>query len=384
MTAVTQRAGLAYSVAFIAFGLQSPQANAVPANAAVTDAGAAKARTLGFAVTSFPYALYKGADDCPDGMAVAAKAIYLAAATPGERARLTKPENLQEFEQKAYHTPDGKDLCEAPDYPRAPQRTPQGKISFGENLDGTADGAATETTCTHQKFKGPNGESAIDNQTYRVLGCSSNYRGFPGEEGYLESLRNAAFKDGGTTILIEISGVTDGRNDKNVTVGVYNGKSPMMLDANGHMLPYASLTVTDDEKFRTIAHGSIMNGVLITQPADISLQYDWGGYANYYHFKAAHLRLELKPDGTTAGMLTGYMPVSDMDPTPHAKQAGTEMVGYDCPSFSQAIRRYADGLKNPKTGQCTALSTAFNIQAIPAFVIHPQDAKKTVEITPVP
>ncbi len=159
ITAVTQRAGLAYSVAFIAFGLQSPPANAGSANAAVTDAGAAKARTLGFAVTSFPYALYKGADDCPDGMAIAAKAIYLAAATPPERARLTRPENLAEFEQKAYHTPDGKDLCEAPDYPRAPQRTPQGKISFGENLDGTTDGAATETTCAHQKFAGPNGEA---------------------------------------------------------------------------------------------------------------------------------------------------------------------------------------------------------------------------------
>jgi len=47
------------------------------ADAAPTDPANAKARTLGFAVTSLPYALAKNADDCPDGMAMAPKALYL-------------------------------------------------------------------------------------------------------------------------------------------------------------------------------------------------------------------------------------------------------------------------------------------------------------------
>jgi hypothetical protein len=382
MLTIMPRVGLVCSVAILAAGLLSPTAHAASANAAVTETGGAKARTLGFAVTSFPYALYKGANDCPDGLAMAAKEIYLAAAAPAERARLTKPENLKEFEQKAYHTTDGKDLCQAPDYPRAPQRTPQGKVSFGMNLDGTADGAATDTTCAHEKFNGPNGEPAVDNQTYRVLGCSSNFRGFPGEEGYLESLRNASFKDGGTTMLIEVMGVTDTQNDDDVTVGVYNGATPMMIDANGHMLPYASLTVTKDEKFRAVAHGKIVNGVLTTAPTDIALTYDFGGYPSYFHFKAARLRLELNPDGTANGMMAGYLAASDVDLTPHAKQESAEMIGYDCPTFSQAVRRFADGFKDPKTGQCTALSTAFDIKAIPAFVIHPDDAHRTAAATP--
>jgi hypothetical protein len=359
----------------------APEGHAGTASASPTDTGPAKPRTLGFAVTAFPYALYKGKDDCPDGLAMAAKEIYLAATTPAERARLTKPENLKEFEQKAYHTTDGKDLCQAPDYPRAPQRTPASKISYGMSLDGTADGAATDNTCAHEKFKTPDGE-VVDNQSYRVLGCSSNFRGFPGEEGYLESLKNASFKDGGTTILIEVMGITDGRDDENVTVGVYNGSSPMMIDANGHMLPYASLTVTSDEKFRALAHGKIVDGVLTTEPADIALTYDFGGYPSYFHFKGARIQLELNADGTAKGMLAGYVAASDVDLTPHSKQESAEMIGYDCPTFAQAVKRFADGYKDPKTGQGTALSTAFNIQAIPAFVIHPDDAKKTAAATP--
>jgi hypothetical protein len=81
-------------------------------------------------------------------------------------------------------------------------------------------------------------------------------------------------------------------------------------------------------------------------------------------------------------MLAGYIAASDVDLTPHAKQESAEMIGYDCPTFAQAVKRYADGFKDPKTGQCTALSTAFNIEAIPAFVIHPEDAKKTAAAAP--
>ena len=381
MGAIVPRTGLACA-ALLAASVFTAPAHAGSANAAVTETTAPKTRTLGFAVTSFPYAIYKGANDCPDGMAMAAKEIYLAASTPAERSRLTKPENLKEFEQKAYHTTDGKDLCQAPDYPRAAQRTTRSKISYGMSVDGTDDGHATDTTCAHEKFTGPNGEPAIDNQTYRVLGCSSNFRGFPGEEGYLESLRNAAFKDGGTTILIEVMGVTDPKNSDNVTVGVYNGTSPMMIDANGHMLPYASLTVTDDKKFQSTLHGKIENGVLTTQPGDIAIEYDFGGYPSYFHFKAARLKIQLNADGSAKGMLAGYLAASDVDLTSHAKQESAEMIGYDCPTFSQAVRRYADGFKDPKTGQCTAISTAFSITAIPAFVIHPEDSKKTAAAAP--
>jgi hypothetical protein len=345
---------------------------ALPAGAATAADGAGgHGRTIGLAVTKYPFALYKGADDCPDGMIKAAKELYLDSVSPAERARLQRLENLKEFEQKAYHTPDGRDLCEVPDYPRPPQRAPQGKVSFGMNLDGTSDGHATATSCAHEKFVGPDGQP-VDNQHYRLLGCQSNYRGFPGEEGYLESLRNSGIKDGGTTILIEIMGVDDEKNDDAVEVGIYNGADAMVIDPTGNvMLPYASLSVTSDPKYRSVGKGRIENGVVITEPMDVRIRYDFGGSMREYTMRAVRLHLTLKGKAGAEGMMAGYVAVSDIDMTRATKQERAEMVAYDCPSWAQAVKRYADGFPD-ENGHCTALSTAFQLTAIPAFVIHPE------------
>ena len=61
MVAIVPHTGLACCAALLATSLYTAPARAGTANAAVTDTAAAKPRTLGFAVTSFPYPIYKGA-----------------------------------------------------------------------------------------------------------------------------------------------------------------------------------------------------------------------------------------------------------------------------------------------------------------------------------
>ena len=39
-----------------------------------------------------------------------------------------------------------------------------------------------------------------------------------------------------------------------------------------------------------------------------------------------------------------------------------------------ALHRLADGNPDPATGKCTSLSAAFPLEAVPAFVIHPEGA----------
>ena len=349
----------------------------------------APGKTLGFAIIDLPFSLAKNADDCPDGFALSAKDILLASVAQAERERLKKPENLKEFEQKAYMTPDGKDFCSVPTYPRAPQRTPQGKVSFGMNLDGTTDGRATPNTCAHQKFQGPDGQ-LVDNQLYRVIGCSSNLRGHPGERGYLESLRLSGFYDGGTTLLIEVRNIHDMKNDDDVELGIYNGADPLVTDPNGkQILPYASLSVTDDPKYRATVHARIVNGVLTTDTFDFHLHYDFGAAISEYNVRGGRIRIELEPNGEAKGMMAGYIELYDADPVSGKgalndkqqmmrrvnKQYLAEMIGRDCPSYAQAIWRYADGYPDPKTGECMSISTAWDIKAIPAFVIHPETQK---------
>jgi len=49
--------------------------------------------------------------------------------------------------------------------------------------------------------------------------------------------------------------------------------------------------------------------------------------------------------------------------------AGTALVaGIDCATYMSTVRHFADGLRNPRTGQCEGISSAQTIKAIPAFV----------------
>jgi hypothetical protein len=342
-------------------------------------------RTLGFAVTSFSFSFYRAPGVCPKGFAIAAKDIYLKSVSKAEGARLLRPENLKEFEKKAYHNANGEDLCRAPDTPRPPMITMEGKIGYGMDLDGTKNGEATETTCAHEKLQTPDGKP-VDNQMFRLIGCLSNYYGFDdGELGYLESLRNQAFKDGGTTFLIDVTGVDDVKNDSDVTIGFYNGSDPMPIDVAGRMVPYGSLSVIADKKYQSTGKGRIVDGMLMSEPMDVVVKYDFGGTTLDYHVKQGRLHLALGPDGTginnaTKGRLAGYLPLSDIEfGTAKGRQASSEMTGIDCPSYNQAFRRLADGHKDPATGKCTSISTSWDIAAVPAFVIHPEEAQKTAE-----
>ena len=43
---------------------------------------------------------------------------------------------------------------------------------------------------------------------------------------------------------------------------------------------------------------------------------------------------------------------------------------WSCPALYTAAKELADGYPDPKTGDCTAISSAFKFDALPAFVLH--------------
>ena len=85
------------------------------------------------------------------------------------------------------------------------------------------------------------------------------------------------------------------------------------------------------------------------------------------------LKLTLASDGTAKGFLGGYMP-DTMYNKPGGEAAAEGFVGMPCNFMYHAVKAYADGARDPKTGECHALSTAFRIEAIPAFIVHPDKA----------
>jgi hypothetical protein len=88
-----------------------------------------------------------------------------------------------------------------------------------------------------------------------------------------------------------------------------------------------------------------------------------------------HVRLQIQPDGTLAGILGGYqdwLKIYYMYGTAGYFWEG--MVGIDMPGVYYTLRRLADAYPDPQTHENTRISTAYRIEALPAFVVRPADA----------
>jgi hypothetical protein len=323
--------------------------------------------TVGFVVTWFGYGIHRGDDDCPEGMANKTDVAAVLQRFPKEkRDELQLPTHRMDLQKILVgRGPHGEDVCLNPESVAEPRlRTVQGKVAYGLPLDG---GKAKGAQCPREKFIGLDGTPGVDNQIYRVIGCMFGFRQ-DGEGGYLEKFFNQMLLDGESSILIEVSGVTDMRNDK-VEVGVYQGTAPLSKDATGKaVLSDGSFPIDENPHWHNLTHGTIVNGVLSTEPIDMHLHRANNDMKEWF-FRDARLRLELKDDGAH-GVFAAYQ---DWEPIYRhwAKGSYAEIsVGHTCPAFYQALKENADGYRDD-SGQCTAISLAYKVDAIPAFIIHP-------------
>jgi hypothetical protein len=332
------------------------------------------AGVLGFAATVFTYAPGpENSDACPTGLATSAAALYLQTLPPAERAEMSKAENVQKLYTIAARTKDGKEICMDPTIvPDSGLATVQGGWASGVNLDDTSDGHKTAMTCSHEKFTAPDGQPGVDNQFYRVVGCALAYQ----SKGILASAKAAALRQGEFSILFEIKGAKDRLNASDVEVGIYSGTTPTAFSNSGTPLPNASISVSRNAYFRTVTHGQIVNGVLTTASADVHLGVSQDQGADYT-LKSARLRLELQSDGGAKGVLGGYQDLGQLfkNQFQYKGRGGiaSSAFGYSCQGVYYALHRLADGYPDPQTGQCTAISSVFKIEAIPAFVVHMDD-----------
>jgi len=331
-------------------------------------------KTLGLAITAWRTALYEtpdGKEECPDGLNLGGDQIWLATLTPEQKDKLTRHGTVETTQLRDYaleRGPHGEDVCWNPAVVKdPPQKTVQGKKSFGINLDGTEDGRATSKTCGHEKFVTPDGSKGIDNQWYRVIGCTYGWRA---AGGYTEEMPNGELRDGGHPILVEITGIDDLRNSKDVQVAFFHATDGMIKDNAGRILPNSSYRVAKDYLYAT--RGRIVDGVLTTNPIDIHFPF----YAHFMHserfIKDARLSLNLAADGkSAAGLVAGYY---DLDSFwSYMARIGElfTVAHFDCPALYEAVHRLADGYPDPKTGQCTAMSAAFGVEAVSGYIIHP-------------
>ncbi len=244
----------------------------------------------------------------------------------------------------------------------------QTKVGYGLNLDGTTDGRATPRTCKHEKFASPDGEQ-VDNQIARVVGCTKGWR----KDGFADAFFNEEiFTNPNNRILIEISGVDNERNDPDVSVVIYKGLDRLARDPSGKTIPLLTQRVdTRMPEFISKTRGKIVDGVLITQAIPVArLPLRWIATAGERKIHDLQLRINL--DGPRpSGMLAGYEDLKVWWNMQKAHSISSAAAGNSPASEYRAAHRYADGLPDPATGQCTAISAAYRISTVRTFIVHP-------------
>jgi len=340
-------------------------------------------RTLGFVLVDFTFEQPdRPPNACPEGWNIDERDLYAKelARTDPEAAGRVAPGFEYALALRAKGAPDP---CKEPEqFTTEPHHLAQGiEIAPGFDLDNVAssESAPGPNACAHDDFMGPTGESGIDNRLWTALGCIKGYaRGGTIDEYAINNIR-----EGQRTILVRLSGVDDLRNDDHVELGLFSSPDPIPADTAGSLMDAASLSITDDPRHRNVMNARIVDGVVQARSEELRLDFRGQFLESEFVLRNARIRLELLEDGNLRGLVGGYWDIDGFYDT-YAQQAsrlGVMTLGFRCPGLRGALRQQADAYPDPETGQCTAISTAFRMAGIPAFVIEPEVVAQ-LEVSP--
>jgi hypothetical protein len=346
---------------------------------------ASASETRGFVVSWWHLASsMEGGDDCPEGinpgvLQVFGRVLRDAGLSPEEvEKRVAQAgESAGGGGYVQYMMMRGRDENGKPiDVYKHPESVPdpnlkrsQSKIGYGFNLD---------DRISPDDFTDPQtGETGVDNQLYRAMGCIDTFRADlrqsrPNAPSFIWDVSRAH----APAWLIEVTGIDDLQNDDDVEVSIYEATTPITKGATGEVLPNMSMYVDVGSRTNVHLKGTIKDGTLVTAPAPIDMVTD-PYVAPSYHFRNARMRFSFQDDGGIKGVVGGF----------HDWLAlfwgGSGMSGWqfeyfhgaDFPGLYYAIKKSADADPDPITKQNKMISASYWMEAVPAFVIHPQTPK---------
>lgn len=380
-------------------------AYAVSADTASAENGFVRGGEAGFVVTRFAYALGPDAEktgSCPTGMSKNVAEIY--AATPEGQRRPNEGDEeygkrMEDGGKAISANARGQNYCMHPELapidadarynldPKAP--------ADGINLDGETSHSADDARRDLLDFTSPSGVKGVDNQFWRLVGCNRSYQSAGQSNGF-----DIEMYTGSWGILITLGDVDDLVNDDHVEVGIYANADPIQLSPTREALEYATYAMDQKPAFRAVTKGSIVKGVLRTDPVDVRFH----SVVNAMHLERplrdARIEARLSPDGLLKGYLAGYTPVEDMydfqfgyrngkdgegKPSPVGRRLGSangaaRVLGHTCQGVYQGLNRLADGHRDAKTGKYTSISTQYRFEARPAFVVDVDTRSKNEKL----
>ncbi len=366
---------------------------AVPGAAAQANVPWVRDGEAAFVVSHIAYALGPEAADsgtCPQGMTRNLQEIAAMTTEGRQRAGESDADYADRLKAAAKVLgtgPGGEDLCMNPEAGK-----PDPYFRTVQRSDVRVDGIDLDGEASTDDFLGEDGSAGIDNQWYRVVGCSRSYQ----PAGQSNSF-NISMLTGSWGILVRLRGVDDIRNDEHVDVDFYANADPIRLSPAREPLAYASYSPHSEPRYRASTTGSIHDGVLTTVPVDADFQNEVNSMYLNRPLRAARLEVSISADGELDGYLAGYTPVEAMYDMAYGYRNGWKLggelaplrlrsgsangaafvLGHTCTGAWYALHDNADAFPDPASGKNTAISTQYRIQAIPAFIIEQQVTPKS-------
>jgi len=343
----------------------------------------ARAETRGYVVSWFHMTAYSEDGDCPDGLNPSADAMFvkilkgMGKTQPEIDALMEGFPNGKELRPVVMNRGkiDGKPVnvyqnpLSEPD-PRI--STVKGHFAYGFNLDGKVG---------PDDFTDPEtGETGVDNQLFRALGCFHTERAKPPGRPTYPFIQWDMTRDQMPAWVIQIAGIERGPDgavkDGDVTISIDRATGPITRNAAGDPQSDMTFQVGPNPRWHNSAPATIRNGVLTTTATFAFNMGDDPFAVTEYNIKDTRLRLHINPDGTLKGIMGGYQPWRPIYVSFGLAGSTNEFnLSVDVPGIFYALRRLADAYPDPITGQNTAISSAFVIEAVPAFVLNQTPAK---------
>lgn len=238
-----------------------------------------------------------------------------------------------------------------------------GEYAYGFDLDGRGD--------TPGSFEDPEtGIKGVDNELFRVLGCFDAFRGTIDNTPTYSAWAFTMMKDSTPAWLVTIEGENLDA-DGDVSIHFNRALEFVKSDANGE--PRADMTyrVSSDPRSQNTFRGEIRDGAVhITEHGVLNLLQDPLVFPEFT-LHNTHLRMKVGDDGSLEGILGGYQP---WQPVYFAYAGGGWAVEHDIlgniPGIYHLLRKFADAMPDPDTGQNMAISASYYFEAVPAFVVE--------------
>lgn len=248
---------------------------------------------------------------------------------------------------------------------KVPYYEVQGTVGRGLNLDGKVD--------ANDYVSPDTGEKGIDNQIFRAVGCTFNYR-----DGQTSTLTPQWRRATYNIFVIELTDVDSLQTDDDVTVTTYRGNDRLITDATGNeYLPGGTQTLDKrwGKRYIQSFKGKIKDGVLTTEAKDLimpaaSVYAPRDGAPDIIY---KDMRFQLNVTDTQAnGFMGGYADVWTWYYHSHKTRDSRHQAygGTAGPTLYRALMKNADAYPDAN-GQNTAISTALDVKFVHVFVKHP-------------